>query len=91
MANKCVELQLELNEQRALVETLSNRPGTFQKKKLAQDLISIAKERDRMMHNAKAATWKLQEVRMMQLQFVFATCTSQRHLLVASCHKQAVV
>jgi hypothetical protein len=62
MANKCVELQMELNEQRQLMEALTNKTTTLKMKKLSQECLNLAKERDRMMHNAKAATWKLQEL-----------------------------
>lgn len=52
---------MELNGQRNLVESFSNRSGP-NVKKLTREVVAITKERDRMMHNAKAATWKLQEV-----------------------------
>jgi hypothetical protein len=63
MGNKVVELQIELQETKLLMDSICSRSGDLQKKKLAQEAISLAKERDRMMHNAKAAAWKLQEVR----------------------------
>lgn len=62
MANKCVELQMELNEQRQLMDALTNKATTLKMKRLTQEALTLAKERDRMMHNAKAATWKLQEL-----------------------------
>eukprot|EP00560_Eucampia_antarctica_P001420 CAMPEP_0197840546 /NCGR_PEP_ID=MMETSP1437-20131217/45670_1 /TAXON_ID=49252 ORGANISM="Eucampia antarctica, Strain CCMP1452" /NCGR_SAMPLE_ID=MMETSP1437 /ASSEMBLY_ACC=CAM_ASM_001096 /LENGTH=645 /DNA_ID=CAMNT_0043450177 /DNA_START=1262 /DNA_END=3200 /DNA_ORIENTATION=- len=62
MANKCIELQMVLNEEKANVDALTNRSGSLTKKRLAQEAITLRKERDRMMHNAKAATWKLQEL-----------------------------
>jgi hypothetical protein len=62
MANKCVELQMELNEQRQLMDALTNKSTTLKMKKVTQEALGLAKERDRMMHNAKAATWKLQEL-----------------------------
>jgi len=62
MANKCIELKLLLNEEKAKVETLMNRTGSLYKKRLAQEAITLRKEKDIMMHNAKAATWKLEEL-----------------------------
>jgi hypothetical protein len=62
MSDKCVELQLLHNEQTQLVESLTNKSGSLQKKRLAQEAVALRKERDRMIHNAKAAMWKLQEV-----------------------------
>jgi hypothetical protein len=62
MANKCVELQMELNQQRELIDSLTHKASTLKMKQLSQEALSLAKERDRMMHNAKAATWKLQEL-----------------------------
>jgi hypothetical protein len=64
MGNKVVELQIELQQTKLLMESICSRNGDLQKKKLAQEAIVLAKERDRMMHNAKAAAWKLQEVRL---------------------------
>lgn len=63
MANKCVDLQVELNEKKLMIGSICNRSGDLQKKKLVQETLTLAKERDRMIHHAKAAAWKLQEVR----------------------------
>jgi len=62
LANKCVDLQVSLNEQKLLMDSMCNRVGDLQRKKLAQEAIALAKERDRLMHNAKAAAWKLREL-----------------------------
>ena len=70
MANKCVDLQVELNETKLMMGSICNRSGDLQKKKLVQETLTLAKERDRMIHHAKAAAWKLQEVRKVGELFV---------------------
>ncbi|KAI2506838.1 hypothetical protein MHU86_7623 [Fragilaria crotonensis] len=62
MANKCVELQMELNQVRQFMDSLTNKSTTLKMKNLTQECLQLAKERDRVLHNAKAATWKLQEL-----------------------------
>ena len=67
MANKCVELQVALNEQHQIIEGMSNRMNPLgsvglKKRKVSPEVIAITKERDRMMHNALTAAWKLHEV-----------------------------
>jgi len=62
VASKCVELQMLLNDEKATIDMLTNRNGSLSQKRLTQEAIALRKEKDRMMHNAKAATWKLQEL-----------------------------
>lgn len=62
MANKCVELQMQLNDLRQKMTSLTNKSTSLKMKQLTQECLNLAKERDRVMHNAKAATWKLQEL-----------------------------
>jgi hypothetical protein len=59
---KCVDLNIQLKEERSNLELLTSRSGNINHKKLAQELLSLQKEKDQMMHNAKAATWKLEEL-----------------------------
>jgi hypothetical protein len=59
---KCIELQMLLNEEKSTVYMFVNKSSNFNNKKLAQELVTLKKERDGTMHHAKAALWKLQEV-----------------------------
>lgn len=63
VAQKCVELQVLLNEEKSKLQALTTKGGNLNNKKLSQEVLSLMKERDEMIHNAKAAFWKLQEVR----------------------------
>lgn len=63
MSNKCVELTIDLHNKKTLMESFTGKTNSIKMKSLAKESTILAKERDRMMHNAKAATWKLQEVR----------------------------
>jgi hypothetical protein len=65
VAQKCVELQVLLNEEKSKLQALTTKGGNLNNKKLSQEVLSLMKERDEMMHNAKAAFWKLQEVRQL--------------------------
>ena len=62
MMNKCVELQLRLSEEKAHMDVLINKHGALKQKQLVQDVITLVREKSTMMHNAKVAMWKLQEV-----------------------------
>ena len=62
MTNKCIELQVLLNEERERMSTILGRNKSLSVKNLTQEVFSLRKELDVMKHNAKAAAWKLQEV-----------------------------
>jgi len=62
MTKKCIELQVLLNEERERISTLIGRNKSLNIKNLTQEVFSLRKELGVMRHNAKAATWKLQEV-----------------------------
>mmetsp|Transcript_25761 Transcript_25761/g.74525 ORF Transcript_25761/g.74525 Transcript_25761/m.74525 type:complete len:1189 (+) Transcript_25761:89-3655(+) len=62
MTNKCIELQVLLNEERERIGTIVGRNKSLNVKNLTQEVFSLRKELDVMKHNAKAATWKLQEL-----------------------------
>ena len=62
MTNKCIELQVLLNEERERMNTFLSRTKSLNVKNLSQEVIGLRKEVNAMKHNAKAATWKLQEV-----------------------------
>lgn len=62
MTQKCVELNMQLKEERSNLELLTSRSGNINHKKLTHELLALQKEKDLMMHNAKAAAWKLEEL-----------------------------
>lgn len=62
LTQKCVELQVLLNEEKSKIQALTTKGGNLNNKKLSQEVLSLTKERDEMVHNAKAAFWKLHEV-----------------------------
>lgn len=63
LADSCVELKLKLSQYKALVENLTTQDGDQDKRKMSQTIARLTNERDRMVHYAKTAVWKLQEVR----------------------------
>ena len=53
---------MQLNDLRQMMASLTNKSTSLKMNRLSQECLSLAKERDRVLHNAKAATWKLQEL-----------------------------
>ncbi len=64
LADTCVDLKLKLSQYKALVENLTTQDGDQDKRKMSQTILRLTTERDRMIHYAKTAVWKLQEVRI---------------------------
>lgn len=79
VTNKCIELQVLLNEERERIGTILGRNKSLSVKNLTQEVISLRKELDVMKHNAKAATWKLQEVGNHAVNFYFVARGTQHH------------
>ena len=63
MTNKCIELQIRLNEERELMNMLLGKTKSLNTKNLAQEVVSLREQLNIMKHYCKAAVWKLQEVR----------------------------
>ena len=71
MTNKCIELQVLLNEERERIGTIVGRNKSLNVKNLTQEVFSLRKELDVTKHNAKAATWKLKEVSLVSKPSIF--------------------
>jgi len=89
LGNKCVDLQLLLNEEKANLETITTRNGSLHTKKLAQELLGLRHEKERLEHVAKATTWKLHEVHVVNnlLSEKTKTLQEQEIALEESLHK----
>ena len=77
MANKCVELQMELNHLRQFMHSLTSKSTTLKMKNLTRECVQLAKERDRAVHNVKATLWKLQELHVVNKLLVKQTAESK--------------
>uniref|UniRef100_A0A7S4J4X1 Kinesin motor domain-containing protein n=1 Tax=Odontella aurita TaxID=265563 RepID=A0A7S4J4X1_9STRA len=80
MTNKCVELQMLLNEEKTNVEILTNRSGSIKHKQLGQDVMTLRREKVRMTENAKAALWKLQELQIVNKMLANKSNESSHHV-----------
>ena len=70
--NKCIELQVLLNEGWERIGTIVGRNKSLNVKNLTQEVFSLRKELDVPKHNAKAAMWKLQEVSLVSKQSILS-------------------
>eukprot|EP00586_Coscinodiscus_wailesii_P015140 CAMPEP_0172508792 /NCGR_PEP_ID=MMETSP1066-20121228/214892_1 /TAXON_ID=671091 /ORGANISM="Coscinodiscus wailesii, Strain CCMP2513" /LENGTH=1056 /DNA_ID=CAMNT_0013286955 /DNA_START=592 /DNA_END=3762 /DNA_ORIENTATION=+ len=64
MTERCIELQIALNQEKSNVDILTNRSGSLRQKRLAQEAISLRKELDRKTHDVQLIIWKMNELNM---------------------------
>lgn len=70
--NKCIELQVLLNEERERIGTIVGRNKSLNVKNLTQEVLSLRKELDVTKHSSKAAMWKFQEVSLVSKQSILS-------------------
>lgn len=64
MTERCIELQIALNQEKSNVDVLTNRAGSLRQKRLAQEAIALRKELDRKTHDVQLIIWKMNELNM---------------------------
>jgi len=64
MTDKCIDLQIALNEEKSNVDVLTNRSGSLSKKRLAQEAITLRQALDRKTHDLQAIIWKMNELHL---------------------------
>ena len=91
LADSCVKLKLKLTQCKALVENLTTQEGDQDKKKLSSVVARLTNEKERMVHHAKTAVWKLQEVSTWCVISTIDKVLSHRlSFRKAACGKQAI-
>ena len=64
MADKCIELELALKEEKATVEILSGKPGGLTKKTFAKEAIFLRQQVAQKTENLMAIAWKMNELNL---------------------------
>mmetsp|Transcript_42159 Transcript_42159/g.127906 ORF Transcript_42159/g.127906 Transcript_42159/m.127906 type:complete len:1293 (-) Transcript_42159:43-3921(-) len=80
MTERCIELQIALNEEKANVDILTNRSGTLSKKRLAQEAISLRQALDRKTHDLQAIIWKMNELHLINKTYNEKMANREQHV-----------
>jgi len=81
MSQRCIDLQIALNEERAHVDVLSNKSGALSKKKLAQEAIQLQKALDRKTHDLQAIIWKMNELHLINKTYNEKMANRELHVM----------
>jgi len=80
MTERCIELQIALNEEKANVDVLTNRTGSLSKKRLAQEAISLRQALDRKTHDLQAIIWKMNELHLINKTYNEKMANREQHV-----------
>eukprot|EP00550_Attheya_septentrionalis_P005913 CAMPEP_0198290056 /NCGR_PEP_ID=MMETSP1449-20131203/8041_1 /TAXON_ID=420275 /ORGANISM="Attheya septentrionalis, Strain CCMP2084" /LENGTH=1226 /DNA_ID=CAMNT_0043988485 /DNA_START=89 /DNA_END=3769 /DNA_ORIENTATION=- len=80
MTERCIELQVSLNEEKANVDVLTNRSGSLSKKRLAQEATSLRQALDRKTHDLQAIIWKMNELHLINKTYNEKMANSEQHV-----------
>uniref|UniRef100_A0A7S2ETD3 Uncharacterized protein n=1 Tax=Trieres chinensis TaxID=1514140 RepID=A0A7S2ETD3_TRICV len=80
MTERCIELQIALNEEKANVDVLTNRSGSLSKKRLAQEAISLRQALDRKTHDLQAIIWKMNELHLINKTYNEKMANREQHV-----------
>jgi len=61
---RCIDLQVALNEEKSNVEILTNRAGNANKLKFAQECTRLKQQLDKKTHDLQAIIWKMNELHL---------------------------
>jgi len=77
---RCIELQVALNEEKANVDILTNRPGNLNKKKFAQESIQLKQQLDKKTHDLQAIIWKMNELHLINKTYNEKMSNREQHV-----------
>ena len=77
---RCIELQVSLNEEKANVDILSNRSGNLNKKKFAQESIQLKQQLDKKTHDLQAIIWKMNELHLINKTYNEKMSNREQHV-----------
>mmetsp|Transcript_18969 Transcript_18969/g.29213 ORF Transcript_18969/g.29213 Transcript_18969/m.29213 type:complete len:1455 (+) Transcript_18969:91-4455(+) len=82
LTERCIELQIALNEEQANVDALTNRSGsaTLSKKRLAQEAIQLRQQVDRKTHDLQAIIWKMNELHLINKTYNDKMTSREQHV-----------
>jgi kinesin family protein 5 len=81
MANRCIELEQALKEERATVELLSGRAGGLNKKNLAQEAIQLRQQVEKQKENLTAIAWKMNELNLINKSYNEKMVNREQHVI----------
>lgn len=77
---RCIELQVALNEEKANVDILTNRAGNLSKKKFAQETIQLKQQLDKKTHDLQAIIWKMNELHLINKTYNEKMSNREQHV-----------
>ncbi|KAL7534962.1 hypothetical protein ACHAXR_009401 [Thalassiosira sp. AJA248-18] len=77
---RCIELQVSLNEEKANVDILTNRAGNLNKKKFAQESIQLKQQLDKKTHDLQAIIWKMNELHLINKTYNEKMSNREQHV-----------
>ena len=77
---RCIELQVALNEEKANVDVLTNRAGNTNKKKFAQESIQLKQQLDKKTHDLQAIIWKMNELHLINKTYNEKMSNREQHV-----------
>lgn len=77
---RCIELQVALNEERSNVEILTNRSGNVNKKKYAQESIQLKQQLEKKTHDLQAIIWKMNELHLINKTYNEKMSNREQHV-----------
>lgn len=77
---RCIELQVALNEEKANVDVLTNRAGNINKKKFAQESIQLKQQLDKKTHDLQAIIWKMNELHLINKTYNEKMSNREQHV-----------
>ena len=77
---RCIELQVALNEEKANVDILTNRAGNLNKKKFAQESIQLKQQLEKKTHDLQAIIWKMNELHLINKTYNEKMSNREQHV-----------
>lgn len=77
---RCIELQMSLNEEKANVDILTSRAGNLNKKKFAQESIQLKQQLDKKTHDLQAIIWKMNELHLINKTYNEKMSNREQHV-----------
>lgn len=77
---RCIELQVALNEEKANVDVLANRSSNVNKKKIAQESIHLKQQLDKKTHDLQAIIWKMNELHLINKTYNEKMSNREQHV-----------
>jgi len=81
MSERCISLQMQLNEERATVDALTNKAGGLTKKKIAQEAINLRQQLEKKTASLTAIAWKMNELNLINKTFNEKMSNREQHVL----------